>query len=60
MKRYVVLALSAFALSGLIATPALAAKSGGGKQGKSPTPAKSITATVTIRFCDLSPGFGIT
>lgn len=41
MKRYVVLALSAFALSGLIATPALAAKGGGGgKQGKSPTPAK--------------------
>ena len=40
MKRYVVLALSAFALSGLIATPALAAKGGGSKQGKSPTPAK--------------------
>ena len=40
MKRYVILTLSAFALSGLIATPALAAKGGGGKQGKSPTPGK--------------------
>ncbi len=39
MTRYVVLAPSAFALSGLIATPALAAK-GGGKQGKSLTPGK--------------------
>jgi hypothetical protein len=42
MKRYVVLALSAFALSGLIATPALAAKGGGGtKQVKHHTPLKA-------------------
>jgi hypothetical protein len=38
MKRYILIAVSAFALSGLVASPALAAKGGPNHQGKQAKP----------------------